>query len=211
MGSLPQNGHKIRAVSYGTDNSWVILYDRAENCHGGIPMELAGVLDDAASNNVPIRCVGFSGRDWICLADDIWWTSNTNLPASQFIDRSFKAGKHPRWIAFVPNDGPLDGDYHMEFTKSHRAAFTETWNYHFPNYVSKRWFIALALPTDDGMEPGRGMSPAALLTSDGWKAFHTVYEEGPEKRPMLVIDYPHDDPLLKSGFKVQTTLISHDL
>jgi hypothetical protein len=108
LGDLPHDGHKIRSISYGAHDSWVILYDDAGISYGGVPVDLAKVLDNAVSNNIPVRCVAFSGRDWICLADDNWWTSNPDLPASKFIDQSFKSGRHPKWIAFVPNNGTFN-------------------------------------------------------------------------------------------------------
>ncbi len=99
---LLHDGHKVRSVSFGTNDGFVILYDQTGIRYGGIPSDLTKVLDNAVSNSVPIQCVAFSGRDWICLAHDDWWTSNPNLPASKFINESFKAGQHPKWIAFVP-------------------------------------------------------------------------------------------------------------
>gem|GEM_PF-1470143 len=205
LGNLPREGHKIRSVSYGTEDSWVILYDQTGICYGGIPAKLAGILDNAVSNNIPIHCVAFSGRDWICLANDTWWSSNPNLPASKFIDQSYRSGQHPKWIAFVPNEGSLDGDFHLEYIKSHRVTYTKNWTFQFPNYVSKRWLIAMCY------QPATAWSrdikcTGALLTSAGWKPFQTSYENSPEKRPIWIIDYPHDDPLLKSGFKIQTTM-----
>jgi transglutaminase-like putative cysteine protease len=95
--------------------------------------------------------------------------------------------------------------WHMEYKKVERASFTEEWNYAFPNYVSKRWFIALRYqPTTAWNRDVQ--CEAALLTSEGWKPFTLVHEGSRERRLMLVIDYPHNDPLLKSGFKVKTTL-----
>jgi len=97
--------------------------------------------------------------------------------------------------------------YHMEYERSHRASFNQIWDYKFPKYVSKRWFIALRY------QPTLAWSrdvycKAELLTSKGWIPFKRVVEGSAEKRPMLIIDYPHDDPKLKSGFTIRTTLIA---
>jgi len=107
---LVNNGHEVRAVSFGPGDGYVVLYDRAGISYDGIPDDLVKVLDSAVGNNIPIRCVAFTGRDWICLAQDDWWTSDPDLPAAKFIDKERRLGLHPRWIAFVPNLGKLDAE-----------------------------------------------------------------------------------------------------
>jgi peroxiredoxin/transglutaminase-like putative cysteine protease len=99
---LMDNKHKVRSVSYGPGNSFVVLYDETGVIYGGIPNDLAKVLDHAVSDHIPIQCVAFSGRDWICLADDDWWASDAGLPSAQVIAQDFKTGLHPKWVAFVP-------------------------------------------------------------------------------------------------------------
>lgn len=105
---LLESGHEVRSVSFGSGNGFVVLYNETGVSYGGIPPDLAKVLDHAASNNIAIQCVAFSGQDWICLAHDGWWTSNTNLPASKIIDQEFKVGWHPKWVALVPTLGPFN-------------------------------------------------------------------------------------------------------
>ncbi len=105
---LRQDRRPLRSISYGQDGSWVVLHDATGTSYGDIPPNLAVVLDIAASNNIAIQCVAFSGQDWICLARHDWWTSNTNLPAAKLIAQDFKIGRHPKWVAFVPKPGSFD-------------------------------------------------------------------------------------------------------
>ena len=96
-------------------------------------------------------------------------------------------------------------DWHLVYTPSHRATFEQQWKYTFPKHQSTEWFIALRYP------PRLAWSTdvegnAELLTSAGWKPFKEVTEESKEKRRMLVIDSPRDDPKLRGGFTVRTTL-----
>ena len=77
--------------------------------------------------------------------------------------------------------------YHMEYTKSHRTSFTQTWNYHFPNFSSTRWFIALRY------EPATAWSrdvrcSAALRTSAGWKPFKVVRNKDAKPKVICPID-----------------------
>lgn len=106
--NLGGSGHLLHALAYGPHESWVLLYDEASISYRGIPEDLAKVLDSAVSNNVPIQCVAFSGTNWICLAQNDWWTSDTNLPAAKVVEQEFKLGQHPKWVAFVPNLGPFN-------------------------------------------------------------------------------------------------------
>jgi CubicO group peptidase (beta-lactamase class C family) len=108
ISEVAHNGSELRCVVYGPDDSWVVLYKKTAIGYGGIPTDLAKVLDNAVSNNIAVQCIAFSGRDWICLAQDDWWTSDTNLPAAKMIDQKFKSGQHPKWIAFVPSYGPFN-------------------------------------------------------------------------------------------------------
>ena len=96
--------------------------------------------------------------------------------------------------------------WHMVYTPNHRAAFEQIWTYTFPGHESTRWFIALRYPPDLAWSR-RAEAKAELLTSSGWKPFRKVDEEGPEKR-MLTIDSPHNDPKLRHGFTIRTTLIA---
>jgi hypothetical protein len=95
--------------------------------------------------------------------------------------------------------------WHMVYTPSHRATFEEEWKYTFPDQQSKHWFIALRYPPELAWSKGVA-AKAELLTSAGWKPFKEVIEGSKEKRRMLVIDYAHDDPKLRHGFTVRTTL-----
>jgi hypothetical protein len=99
----------------------------------------------------------------------------------------------------------VDNHWHMVYTRSHRATFEQEWKYVFPNHKSKQWFIALRYPPELPWSR-EAVGKAELRTSGGWKAFRAVIEDSPEKRRMLVIDYDRDDPLLRKGFAVRTTL-----
>ncbi|HWD93007.1 MAG TPA: serine hydrolase domain-containing protein [Verrucomicrobiae bacterium] len=105
---LGKSGHVLRSLAYGPEGGWVIQYDKSSNCYEGISADLVRILDQAASNKIPIQCVAFSGTNWICLAHNTWWTSDPNLPAAKIIGEKYNAGLHPKWIAFVPNYGPFN-------------------------------------------------------------------------------------------------------
>ena len=98
-------------------------------------------------------------------------------------------------------------EWHMEFAPSHRATFEQQWTYTYPKHQSTHWIIALRYPPElDWSKDVQGK--AELLTSKGWLPFKEVREGSPEKRRMLVIDHPHNDPKLHKGFTVRTTLTS---
>jgi transglutaminase-like putative cysteine protease len=93
----------------------------------------------------------------------------------------------------------------LAYVPSHRATFEQEWTYTYPRYESTRWILALRYP------PSLAWSKdvegkAELLTSKGWVPFKKVSEESAEQRPMLFLDFPHDDPKLRNGFTVRTTL-----
>src|SRR5579872_1017049 len=91
--------------------------------------------------------------------------------------------------------------WHMVYTRSHRATFEQEWKYTFPNHKSRHWFIALRYPPELAWSRDV-VGKAELRTSAGWKPFREVLDESRERRRMLVIDHPHDDPLLRKGFTV---------
>ncbi len=93
----------------------------------------------------------------------------------------------------------------MAYTPSHRATSTKEWTYSFPNLNSTQWLIALRYPPNVAWNKDV-VCKAELLTSEGWKPFKEVTEGSPEKRRALVIRSGHDDPKLRSGFTVRTTL-----
>lgn len=102
----------------------------------------------------------------------------------------------------APGQSP---DWHMVYTPSHRATFEQQWTYTFAKGQSNRWFIALRYPPE--LAWSRDVQgKAELLTSAGWKPFKEVRDGSKEKRRMLVIDYAHDDPKLRHGFTVRTSL-----
>ena len=108
VGNLPHDGHKIRSIAYGANESWVILYDETGICYGKISDDLAKILDNAVSKKIAIQCVAFSGTNWICLAQDDWWISSTNLPVAKIVQQKYRLGQHPRWVALIPSLGPLN-------------------------------------------------------------------------------------------------------
>jgi transglutaminase-like putative cysteine protease len=103
---------------------------------------------------------------------------------------------------FGQSDAP---EWHMVYTPSHRATYEKEWKYTFPDHQSTRWFIALRYPPKLAWSEDV-VGKAELLTSAGWKPFKEVTEDSKEKRRMLVIDFDHDDPKLRSGFTIRTTL-----
>jgi len=96
-------------------------------------------------------------------------------------------------------------DWHLVYTPSHRATFEQQWKYTFPKHQSRHWFIALRYPPHLAWSKDVEAN-AELLTSAGWRPFKEITELSKEKRRMLVIDYPHDDPRLRHGFTVRTTI-----
>jgi transglutaminase-like putative cysteine protease len=96
-------------------------------------------------------------------------------------------------------------EWHLAYVPNHRATFEQEWTYTFPNHESKRWVIALRYPPELAWSR-QAQGKAELLTSAGWKPFAEARDGSPEKRRLLVIDYPHDDPKLRHGFTVRTTL-----
>jgi Transglutaminase-like superfamily len=98
-----------------------------------------------------------------------------------------------------------DLDRRMVYTPSHRATFEQQWKYTFPKHKSRRWIIALRYPPDLPWSRD-AVGKAELRTSAGWKPFREVVDGSKERRRMLIIDYPHDDPTLRKGFVVRTTL-----
>jgi transglutaminase-like putative cysteine protease len=109
--------------------------------------------------------------------------------------------------ALCPNTRgqPVESAWHMEYLPSHRASFEQEWKYAFPNHQSHRWVIALRYPPELAWSKNVE-GKAELLTSAGWIPFKEVREGSPENRRVLVINHPHDDPKLKHGFTVRTTL-----
>jgi transglutaminase-like putative cysteine protease len=108
-------------------------------------------------------------------------------------------------LLFTPSPNAFGQQWALEYTPSHRATFEQQWKYSFPKYHSTRWVIALRYPPQLAWSKDVE-GKAELLTSTGWKPFKEVSEDSPEKRRMVIIDYPHDDPKLHGGFTVRTTL-----
>ncbi len=98
-----------------------------------------------------------------------------------------------------------DAGWHMVYTRSHRATFEQEWRYTFPKHRSKQWFIAIRYPPELAWSRD-AIGKAELRTSAGWKPFRETVDESREHRRMLVIDYARDDPLLRKGFTIRTTL-----
>jgi CubicO group peptidase (beta-lactamase class C family) len=108
IGEVTKRGGTLRSVAYGAGGAWVLLFDKAGASFGNCPKELAEVLSNAVKDRVAVRCVAFVGKDWICLSDNGWWSSNLSLPESKFIDSEIKRGVSPKWIAVKPGSGPHD-------------------------------------------------------------------------------------------------------
>jgi hypothetical protein len=110
-------------------------------------------------------------------------------------------------FAIGPGASGQEGEpgWHMVYTRSHRATFEQEWKYHFPNHKSTEWFIALRYPPQ--LRWSRDVvAKAELHTSTGWQPLREVIEEGGERRRMLVMHHAGDDPLLRHGFTVRTTI-----
>lgn len=103
--TVKQKG-ELRSIAFGPEGSWVILVGKDGLWHSGLPKELAEVLEDAIQKQNLIRCVAFSGSDWICLADNGWWTSNPELPSAKLIAKNVKQGHPLKWISIKPDLPP---------------------------------------------------------------------------------------------------------
>lgn len=103
---VAKNGSTLRSVAFGPNGSWVVLFDQSGVWCGGVPADLAKVLDNAVKKGLTVLCVAFTGNDWICLTSGGWWTSNLALPAAKLIDKNVKAGYSPKWLAVMPTLGP---------------------------------------------------------------------------------------------------------
>ena len=128
---LLKQGHTVRSVSFGPGNDFVVLYDQTGISHGDVPKGLAKVLDDATTQNISLQCVAFCGRDWVCLAQDEWWTSDTNLLAAKVIEDDYQNGRHPRWIAFVPRQPQPDEISEEDFPRHDFQAWPAQIQAHF--------------------------------------------------------------------------------
>jgi hypothetical protein len=102
MREVAQQGGMLRSVAYGPNGAWVVMFDGAGAAYGDVPNDLAKVLDNAVKNHFSVRCVDFTGSDWICLTSGGWWTSNADLPAAKLIDKAVKKHITPKWIAVRP-------------------------------------------------------------------------------------------------------------
>jgi hypothetical protein len=102
MQEVAGRGGALRSIAYGPGGAWVLLGEGFASWHGNVPAGLARVLHDAEQQKKVVRCVAFSGHDWICLSDHDWWSSNVNLPSSRAIARSYREKTTPKWLAIKP-------------------------------------------------------------------------------------------------------------
>jgi len=110
------------------------------------------------------------------------------------------------WVAYPNTFGQsVAPEWSMTYTRSHRAAFEQEWTYTFSNHVSTRWVITLRYPPELAWSRDVNCT-AELHTSHGWKPFREVRESGKQDRRMLIIDDPNDDPKLRHGFTIRTTI-----
>jgi Transglutaminase-like superfamily len=105
---------------------------------------------------------------------------------------------------FSPAVRGEEPEWHLVYTPNHRAAFEEQWTYHFPNYNANHWTIALRYPPEL-LWSREAEGKAELLTSEGWRPFGEIRDQSRERRRMLII-HAQDDPKLRHGFTVRTTL-----
>jgi CubicO group peptidase (beta-lactamase class C family) len=103
IAAVAKEGGTLRLVAYGPKGAWVLAYDKTGITYGNVPKDLAGVLDICAKKGIGVRCVAFTGNDWVCLADGNWWTSNLGLAASKRIEQNFKENNPPTWLSFMPS------------------------------------------------------------------------------------------------------------
>ena len=102
---LVKGGSTLRSIAYGPGGAWVLMFDETGVSYGGVPKDLAKVLDNATKNRFSVLSVAFTGSDWICLTSGGVWTSNANLTAAKLIDKHFKQRQSPKWIAVKPTLG----------------------------------------------------------------------------------------------------------
>ena len=105
MQELVKGGSTLRSIAYGPRGAWVLMFDETGVVYGDVPNALAKVLDNARKNRFTVLCVAFMGSDWICLTSGGSWTSNANLSAAKLVDKQFKQGPLPKWIAVKPTPG----------------------------------------------------------------------------------------------------------
>jgi hypothetical protein len=96
---VARQGGTLRSISYGPHGSWVIMFGQTGVWYGGVPGDLAKVLNNAVRNRFSVLCVAFTAADWICLTDHGWWTSNTTIAPSRAIAQGYRSGQRPKWIA----------------------------------------------------------------------------------------------------------------
>ncbi len=102
MQELAKQGSELRSITFGPNGCWIILCDKAGAFYENIPTDLVKVVNNAIEKQIAVRCVAFSGTDWICLLDNGWSTSNPDLPSTTMLTKNFKPGSAPRWIAIKP-------------------------------------------------------------------------------------------------------------
>jgi len=162
VNELRKSGCQFQSVTWGSNNdSWVILYDQTSISYNDIPDDLAKILNNAVSKNIQIQCVAFTGKDWICLARDDWWASNTNLLAAKYIKQEFKLGHHPKWIAFVPTPGHINPH---QFGTLLREAMADKFAGGYECVVIDHGKVVVALADGWARAPWEKVAPAIKMT-----------------------------------------------
>jgi CubicO group peptidase (beta-lactamase class C family) len=106
MGEVIKKGGELRSVAYGPKGAWVLLYNKTDVAYGDVPEKLAEALDEARKDHVHLRCVAFTGHDWVCLSDKKFWTSNPNLPSAKQVAQAIKDKNPAKWLAIIPTFAP---------------------------------------------------------------------------------------------------------
>ncbi len=105
IAEVGKQGADLRSIAYGPKGAWVLTYNKSDVAFGDVPKKLADVLHNAAKKHHTVQCVSFTGNDWICLTNNGWWTSNSNLPSTKAISKAIEDGHSPKWVAVLPSFG----------------------------------------------------------------------------------------------------------
>jgi hypothetical protein len=195
-------GGELRSIAYGPNGAWVLLYNQTGVLHDDVPKDLANVLDNAVKNRIPVLCVAFTGKDWICLTTKRPWTSNTNLPCAKEIQKRYDNRYPPKWIAVKPEFAvPQDGMFYVKAkpTVTFKATLSEDWVCPHAEDGSLDVYAPVAPEL-----PGQKQVSTQLFVAgnDKLKA-EELKEQSSEERAMLALHIKSDDLPPKSGVRLR--------
>jgi len=197
-------GGTFRSIAYAPNGGWVLLYDKHGASYGGVPDDLAKVLAEAVKKSLTVHCVSFAPNgDWICLTSGGWWTSNTTIPASKYVDFNIKNGHAPKWLAFVPEPETGAGPYKLETKPTRRVVATLTTDIAHPDATVDEWYLyAPEVPNLPSQEKVKTtFSPEGTV----------VKEASAEKRPFFLTRISDGRKEVHTVLTIEATLMSRHL